>query len=255
MAAYLADHAGTLKVSTLMRRVTGIGKAHEARGHPNPVRSELVRATLKGIRRTRGSARREARPLLREELGAIVDGLGPGLQERRDRALLLIGFAGGFRRSELVGLDHSDIETVREGLIVTLRRSKTDQFGEGRKVGIPHGRTRWCPVSALEAWLSDACIDSGPLLRSVTRHGRVGSQRLSGEAVSIIVQARAAAAGFDPQGYSGHSLRAGLATSATRAGVPSWRIRAQTGHASDAMLSRYIRFGELFTENAAAALL
>lgn len=138
---------------------------------------------------------------------------------------------------------------------MTLRRSKTDQFSEGRKIGIPYGRTRWCPVSALAAWLSAACIDSGPLFRSVTRHGRVGSQRLSGEAISIILQKRAAAAGFDPQGYSGHSLRAGLVTSAARVGVPSWRIRAQTGHASDAMLSRYIRSGDLFMENAAAALL
>lgn len=255
VAAYLADHAGTLKVSTLMRRIIGIGRAHEARGLSNPVRSELVRATLRGIRRTHGSARREARPLLREELGAIVDSLGLEVRDQRDRALLLLGFAGGFRRSELVGLDGSDIKIVREGIVVTLRQSKTDQFGEGRKVGIPHGRTRWCPVSALELWLSAARIGAGPLFRSVSRHGLVSSRRLSGEAISFIVRERAAAAGFNPQGYSGHSLRAGLATSAARAGVPSRHIRAQTGHASDAMLDRYIRSSELFTENAAEALL
>lgn len=113
LAIYLAECAGQLKISTLMRRIVGIGKAHEARGFPNPVRSELVRATLQGIRRTHGSARREARPLMKEELGAIVDGLGTGVRDRRDRALLLIGFAGGFRRLELVGLDHSDIQIVR----------------------------------------------------------------------------------------------------------------------------------------------
>lgn len=255
LATYLAEWAGQLKISTLMRRVVGISKAHEVRGLPNPVRSELVRATLQGIRRTQSSAKREARPLLREELGAIVDSLGTGARDRRDRALLLIGFAGGFRRSELVGLDYSDIQIVREGIVVTLRRSKTDQFGEGRKIGIPYGRTRWCPVSALDRWLSTACIESGPLFRSITRYGQIGSKRLSSEAVSIVVQERAAAAGFCPQGYSGHSLRAGFATSAARAGVPSRHIRAQTGHASDAMLDRYIRCGELFSENAAAALL
>ncbi|MEF2559286.1 site-specific integrase, partial [Aurantimonas sp. C2-5-R2] len=163
----------------------------------------------------------------------------------RDRALLLIGFAGGFRRSELVGLDVADVETVRQGLVITLRRSKTDQTGAGRKIGIPHGRTRWCPVAALEVWLSTFGIEAGPILRGINRHGRVGDQRLSGEAVSIIVKKRLAAAGFDPEGYSGHSLRAGFATSAAQAGASSWKIRQQTGHASDAMLSRYIRDGEL----------
>ncbi|GEP07056.1 site-specific integrase [Methylobacterium oxalidis] len=255
VAAYLADYADRLRVATLVRRVTAIGKVHEARGLPNPVRSELVRATLRGIRRTRGSPQREARPLLREDLGGIVDALDTTLRDRRDRALLLVGFAGGFRRSELVGLDRADIEPVREGLVVTLRRSKTDQAGKSRKIGIPHGRTRWCPVSALEAWLSYSGIKGGPLFRPINRHGHVASGRLSGEAVSIIVQERAAAAGLDPRGFSGHSLRSGMATSAARAGVPSWKIRTQTGHASDAMLARYIRSGELFIDNAVSALL
>ena len=181
--------------------------------------------------------------------------MGDRLKDLRDRALLLIGFAGGLRRSELTAIDFIDIERVREGIILTIRRSKTDQDGVGRRIGIPFGRTIHCPVRALETWLSAARIEDGPVFRPVDRHGRVSVGRLSGEAVSLIVRDRMAAAGFDPTGYSGHSLRAGFATSATRAGVSTFKIRQQTGHASDAMLSRYVREGELFLGNAAGSLL
>ncbi len=140
--------------------------------------------------------------------------------------------------------------------MIHLRRSKTDQEGAGRKIGIPHGRTRWCPVSALNEWLERAGIEDGPVFRPVDRHGEVHEQRLSGEAVSRVIKERVAAVGLDPDEYSGHSLRAGLATSAAAAaGVSSWKIRQQTGHASDAMLARYIRDGEMFVDNAAGALL
>jgi site-specific recombinase XerC len=151
IASYLAAHAGLLSVATLVRRVASISKAHEARGFPNPCRSEIVRATLRGIKRTRGTAQHQAKPLLRGDLILVLERLGDSLKDVRDRALLLIGFAGGFRRSELVGLDFGDIEHVRQGLVITLRRSKTDQEGAGRKIGIPHGRTRHCPVEALAA--------------------------------------------------------------------------------------------------------
>jgi len=135
VAAYPAEHAETLSVATLIRRIATISKAHEARGLPNPCRSEIVRATLRGIKRTRGLAQREARPLLREDLFRVLDAMGEGAKDTRDRALLLIGFAGWFRRSEIVGLNCDDVEDVRQGLIITLRRSKTDQEGAGRKVG------------------------------------------------------------------------------------------------------------------------
>jgi integrase len=180
--------------------------------------------------------------------------MGDRLKDLRDRALLLVGFAGGLRRPELAAIDVADFERVREGIILTIRRSKTDQDGMGRKIGIPFGRTIHCPVRALDNWLSAARIEDGPLFRSVDRHGRV-SGRLSGEAVSLIIRGRLSVAGFDPTGYSGHSLRAGFATSATRAGVSTFKIRQQTGHASDAMLSRYVRDGELFLGNAAGVLL
>jgi integrase len=224
VAAYLAARADALAVATLVRHLASISKAHEARGLLNPTRSELVRATLRGI-------------------------------NVRDRALLLIGFAGALRRSELVALDVGDVEHVHQGMVITLRRSKTDQDGHGRKIGIPYGRRRWCPVAAFEAWLAISGIVEGAIFRPVDRHGHVQEVRLSGEAVSLVVQERVAAAGLDPSSYSGHSLRAGFATSAAQAGVPAWRIKAQTRHASEAMLAHYIRHGQLFTDNAAGALL
>ena len=255
VAAYLADHAAVLKVSTLTRRLAAVSIAHDARDLPNPVRTPLVRATMRGIRREHGAAQRQAKPLLREDLFVVLGAMGDRLKDLRDRALLLIGFAGGLRRSELAAINLIDFERVREGIILTIRRSKTDQDGVGRRIGIPFGRTIHCPVRALENWLSAARIEDGPVFRPVDRHGRVSASRLSGEAVSLIVRDRMAAAGFDPTGYSGHSLRAGFATSATRAGVSTFKIRQQTGHASDAMLSRYVREGELFLGNAAGALL
>lgn len=255
MAEYLAACAEHLSVSTISRRLASISKAHDARSLPNPARSELVKATIRGIRRTHGVAQRQAKPLLKDDLFAVLAAMGNRPKDRRDRALLLLGFAGGFRRSELVAIDCKDLEEVRHGLVVHLRASKTDQERQGRRVGIPHGRTRWCPVAALDDWLTLLAAEGGPVFRRIDRHGRNLKGRLSGEAVSLVVKERVAAIGLEPALYSGHSLRAGLATSAAQAGVSSWKIRQQTGHASDAMLARYIRDGELFVNNAAGALL
>jgi integrase len=255
VAAYLADHAAVLKVSTLTRRLAAVSIAHDARDLSNPVRTPLVRATMRGIRREHGAAQHQAKPLLREDLFVVLGAMGDRLKDLRDRALLLVGFAGGLRRSELVAINLIDFDRVREGIILTIRRSKTDQDGMGRKIGIPFGRTIHCPIRALENWLSAARIESGPVFCPVDRHGRLSASRLSGEAVSLILRDRMAAAGFDPTGHSGHSLRAGFATSATRVGISTFKIRQQTGHASDAMLSRYLREGELFLGNAAGILL
>ena len=255
IAAYLADLATSYKTATIVRRVTALSKAHDAMGAANPTKSELVRATLRGIKRTLGTASKEAKPILREDLFQMLDCMGDGTKAMRDTALLLLGFAGAFRRSELRDLDVADIEHVRQGIVVTLRRSKTDQNGAGRKIGIPFGRSKWCPVKQLADWLEHAKIETGPLFRGINRHGHIAEQRLSGEAVCVIVKQRAEAAGFDPTGYSGHSLRAGLATSAAMAGASAWKIRQQTGHASDTMLNRYIRDGDMFTSNAAGAVL
>lgn len=255
VATYIAAHAGTLATATLTRRLASIAQAHSILRLPSPTTSALVRATMRGIRRTNGTAQRQASPLLRDDLFLVLDRLGEDTRSIRDCALLLVGFAGGFRRSELAGLDVADIEAVRQGLIITLRRSKTDQEGAGRKIGVPLGRTRWCPVAALMRWLNAAGIAAGPIFRPVDRHGNVGGARLSGEAVCIVVRERVAAAGIDAAGYSGHSLRAGFVTSAAQAGVPTLKIRQQTGHTSDAMLARYVRDSELFVRNAASTLL
>ena len=185
----------------------------------------------------------------------VLDSLGNTVKDARDRCLLLFGFAGGFRRSELVGLDRADVEEGRQGLVLTLRRSKTDQEGIGRKIGIPYGRTRHCPVAAWDKWQQISRLEDGPIFRQVDRHSNVQYCRLSGEAVSLVIRERLLAAGLDPTGYSGHSLRSGFATSAVEVGVSTLKIRQQTGHTSDAMLARYVRSGELLIGNAACRLL
>jgi len=255
IAAYLTEHADTHAAATLARWLASLAKAHRASGHQDPTRSELVRSVLRGIRRRYGSAPDQAKPLLREDLMLALDAIGSGVKAVRDRALLLIGFAGGFRRSELVALDFADIEHVRQGVVITIGRSKTDQTAKGRKIGVPYARGRHCPVASLDDWLALAKITAGPVFHPVDRHGRIAPSRLSGEAVSLVVKERLAAIGIDPTDYSGHSLRAGFATSAVQAGASSWKVRQMTGHASDAMLARYVRDGELFIDNAAGAML
>jgi integrase len=255
VASYLAAHADTLAPASLARRVATLSKVHTANYWPNPCQSEAVRATMRGIKRVNGTAQDQAKPLLREDLFLTLDAIGTDTRASRDRALLLIGWAGGFRCSELTGLDLDDIEEVREGMILHLRRSKTDQTGQGRKIGIPLGHTRHCPVAALTTWREVLATDNGPLFRPVDRHGNMQMERLRSDAVSTVLRDRLTGGGIEPGGYSGHSLRAGLATSAIKAGVPTYKVRAQTGHASDLMLSRYVRDAGLFDGNAAGALL
>jgi site-specific recombinase XerD len=157
VAAYLATHADTLSVATLNRRLAALAKVHRSHGMANPTSSELVKSVLRGLKRVKGTAQRQATPLLKEDLILALDAAGEGLRDLRDRALLLIGFAGGFRRSELVGLTSGDVERVRQGIILTLRRSKTDQAGEGRKIGLPLARGHRCPVGLLNSgWLRPA---------------------------------------------------------------------------------------------------
>lgn len=254
VATYLAAHAEQHAIATLARRLVSIGKAHTAQGLPSPTDSELVRATLRGIRHTHGSAQRQVAPAVKEDILHMVAGL-VGMKGIRDRALLLIGFAGAFRRSELVSLTVADIEHAKQGLIVTLPRSKTDQEGRGRKVAIPYARGAVCPVLALQQWLEVAQITEGPIFRGVNRHGVIAVSAISPQAVALVVKERAQAVGLDPAKYAGHSLRAGLVTSAAQLGVSSWKIRQQTGHKSDAMLARYIRDANIFIDNAAGVVL
>ena len=257
VARYLVNLAQQgRKVATLERRLSAIAHAHAARDRPSPARATVVRAVLRGIRRLRGSAQVGKAPLLPDDLRAMVGLLDESLSGRRDRALLLLGFAGAFRRSELVSLDVGDLVVRPGGLVVTLRRSKTDQEGQGTVKGIPRGRSAaTCPVRAVEAWLRAAQLRSGPLFRPVDRHGHVSARRLAPFTVVRVVKRLAAAAGLDPSQYAGHSLRAGLATAAAQAGASERAIMRQTGHHSERMVRRYIRDGRLFHENAADGLL
>lgn len=255
VALYLAARDDQRKCSTLGRRLVAISQAHKAAGHGSPTAAALVRETWKGIRREKGTAPQAKAPAVTADLRAMVATLPASLLGQRDRALPLLGFAGAFRRAELVGLDGAHLAFGREGLTVTLRRSKTDQEGQGRQVGIPYGSTpATCPVRAVQGWLAAAGIGEGALFRAVNRHGALGAGRLSARAVALVVKRSAQVAGLDPARYAGHSLRAGLATSAAAAGVPERAIMAQTGHRSLPMLRRYIREGSLFRGNAAAAV-
>jgi len=246
LATYFAAHAGKLKTSTLTRRLAAISKAHS--GANNPAHSALVRATMRGIMRMHRLPPTQARPLVRDELLAVVDAMGNELRDARDRALLLIGFAGAFRRSELVALNSEDADFRREGLLLQVRRSKTDQCGGGRQIAIPHSTLQCCPVASLRAWLDYSGIEGGPIFRRVDRNDRVFG-RLSGEAVALIVKRRVAAAGLHQDRYSGHSLRSGFATTAARQGLTVWDIRRQTGHASISTLAGYVRDAELLANS------
>jgi site-specific recombinase XerD len=255
VALYVADLAKTAKPATIDARLAAISSAHRAAGCDSPTRAEAVRLVRRGVRRTLGTAQRRVRPVTVPELRTIVEGLGTDPAGCRDRALLLLGFAGALRRSELVGLDVADLTEGADGLTVRLRRSKTDQEGAGRTVGIPYGMNLvTCPVRAWRAWFELSGITEGPAFRSVDRHGHIGVTRLSAQAVALVLKRHAARAGLDPAEVAGHSLRAGLATSAAAAGVPERVIAATTGHRGTAMLRRYIREGSLFRENAASAV-
>src|SRR3984957_5910881 len=256
VAMYLTDMADSgYKATTISRRLVSIAQAHKAAGHKSPTSDETVRLVNAGIRRTIGTATRQVRPVVTEDLRVMVATCGEDPAGIRDRALLLLGFAAALRRSELVALDFMDIDKTREGLVVTIRRSKTDQEGEGRRVGGPYGsRPGTCPVRAYEAWVEATGLSDGPVFRPINRHGQMRDDRLSDRGVALIVKRRAETADIDPSLVSGHSLRAGLATSAAAAGVQERVIAQTTGHKSMTVLRRYIREGNLFSENAAAAV-
>jgi site-specific recombinase XerD len=255
VASFIAKCAGLLKVGSIQRRLNAISEAHKAVGAESPTHHPIVATVMKGIRRTKGTAPAEKVPALTDDIRAMVANTDVGLIGVRDRALILLGFAGAFRRSELAGLDAPDCSFGKDGLTVTLRRSKVDQTGEGRRIGIPYGSNpETCPVRTVQAWTEQAGVAVGPLFRSINRHGQVQLRRLSGIDVARITKKLAARAGLDPAKYAGHSLRAGHATSAAIAGASERSIMKQTGHRSVQMVRRYIRDGSLFRENSAGKL-
>jgi site-specific recombinase XerD len=255
VAGYIAECAQRLKVGSIQRRLNAIAEAHKTMECESPTHSTTVRNTMKGIRRSLGTASRQKAAVLTDDIRGMIEVSDTGLIGARDRAIILLGFAGAFRRSELVALDVEDCAFGRDGLTVTLRRSKTDQEGQGRKLGIPYGSNpETCPVRVVQAWLEQSGITAGALFRSITRHGSIQDKRLSGVDVARIVKKLATRAGLDATRYAGHSLRAGHATSAAIAGASERSIMAQTGHRSVQMVRRYIRDGSLFRENSAGKL-
>jgi site-specific recombinase XerD len=251
--AHLAD--GGRKVATIERRLAALSKAYQAAGGTNPVRSPIVRETFAGIRREKGTAQAQKAPLLAVDVRAMVDALPDSLKGRRDRAMILLGFAGAFRRSELVGLDVEDLLEDERGLQIRLQHSKTDQEGRGRIVGIHRSsEPALCPVRALARWLSDSGIEAGPVFRPLTKAGTARDRRLSDHAVAVVVKDAARLAGLDPSRYSGHSLRAGHVTQARLNGASAESLMRQSGHRSVAMLARYIRVADVFRDNSSARL-
>jgi integrase len=251
-ATWCADR---FKPATIERRLASIAVAHSTAGYESPTSHGVVRAVLRGIRRSKGTAQVRKRALLVDDLRELVLCVAPGLKGTRDRALLLVGFASALRRSELVGLDAQDVRFEREGVILTIRKSKTDQEQHGAEVAVLYGSDpKTCPVRALQAWLDESGITEGPLFRGMDRHHNIRKTRLTERIVAAIVKHHAERAGFDPALYGGHSLRSGFATSAARAGKSEASIMRQTRHKSVTVARRYIREGTRWDDHAGAGI-
>jgi site-specific recombinase XerD len=258
VALYITDCASHLASGTITRRLTSITKAHQSAGckdSPASTHHFVVSETLKGIRRAIGTAQHGKKPLLTVDIRKIVAHCPKSLTGSRDRALVLIGFAGAFRRSELAAIDVADVSYSKNGLVIDLRRSKTDQAASGRQVGIPLGQdAATCPVRALRRWLKEAQIKSGPVFRAIDRHGHIAKRGLHKASVGWILKRAARRARMKTEPLAGHSLRAGCVTQASMNGANERDIMRQTGHKSAETLAKYIRIGQMFTHNAAASL-
>lgn len=255
VAAFLAWEAERgAKPSTIGRRLAAIRYAHKLAALPLPTDDERVRATVRGIRRTHGAAPHRKAPATADKILAMVPLAGGRLSDMRDRALLLLGFAGAFRRSELVALDCEDIEETTDGLRVTIRRSKTDQDGTGTTIAIPRGAIA-CPVAALRAWLDAAGVTAGPVFRRVSKGQRALPGRLTDRSVADIVKAHASRVGLDPAQFAGHSLRSGFLTSAAARGASVFKMMDVSRHRSVDTLRGYVRDADLFRDHAGDGLL
>ena len=255
LCAYLSSLAKTgLRPSTIGRRASGIGHVHRQHGFEPPTNAEAVKAVLRGIRRELGTARQTKTPATHDLITTMMAACPASLIGIRDRALLALGFAGAFRRSELVALDMADLTEVPDGLRVLIRTSKTDQDGAGQEVAIPRGH-HIRPVETLQAWLAAAGITAGPVFRQVTQTGRVSEMALGDDGYVKAIKKRAKAAGLDPAGFSGHSLRAGFLTSASEQGAAVFKLQEVSRHKSVDVLAGYVRRSDLFKGHAGSGFL
>jgi site-specific recombinase XerD len=256
VAGFLVHEAERgVKASTIGRRVAAIAYAHKLAGQVDPTASEEVRSALKGIRRRIGAASAQKSPATAEIIGAMLSHCPPTLTGKRDRALLALGFSGAFRRSELVALDVSDLVDDRDGLRITIRKSKTDQEGRGHEIAIPHGR-HVRPVALVKEWIATAGLAEGPLFRPVSRSGNVrGSARLTDRSVADLVKKYAARIGLQAQDFAAHSLRAGFVTTAADRDVELTRIMDVTRHKDVRTVTGYVRRANLFKGHAGSSFL
>ena len=243
------------KMSTLKRRLVSIGVIHKLKGHYLDTKHPSIIENIMGIKRRKGSAQKGKKPLLINNLKQIINVIDQENKEEikkfRDRSIILIGFSGGFRRNEIVSLDHDDLDFVPEGLKINIKRSKTDQFGEGFTKALPYfDNSQYCPVISLKNWLEVSRITSGPLFRRFVKGSKLSENRLTDQTVALLIKQYLNLAGIESKNYSGHSLRSGFATSAAESGVEERNIMAMTGHKSTAMVRKYIKEANLFKNNA-----
>jgi site-specific recombinase XerD len=255
VSLYLTYLSANSKISTLRRRLVSIGVVHKLKGHYLDTKHPVIIENLMGIKRKKGSIQIGKKPILINHLKQIINVIDEEKIEKikklRNRTLILIGFGGGFRRTELISIDHEDIDLVEEGVKITLRRSKTDQFGEGLVKGLPYfTNEKYCPVTSLKNWLNLSKIKTGPIFRRFTKGSILTSHRLTDQSVALIIKDCLKLAGIENQNFSGHSLRSGFATVAADSGADERSIMAMTGHKTTQMVRRYIRDANIFKNNA-----
>jgi site-specific recombinase XerD len=244
-----------VKMSTLKRRLVSIGVIHRLKGHYLDTKHPSIIENIMGIKRRKGSIQLAKKPILISSLKKIINAIDEQdkdeIKKFRDRSLILIGFSGGFRRNEIVSLDNDDLDFVPEGLKINLKRSKTDQFGEGFTKALPYfDNSQYCPVVSLKKWIEISKIKSGAVFRRFCRGSRLSENRLTDQTVALLIKEYLKLTGIDSKNYSGHSLRSGFATSAAESGVEERSIMAMTGHKSTEMVRRYIKEANLFKNNA-----
>ncbi len=255
VSLYLTHLSKNSKISTIRRRLVSISIVHRLKGHYLDTKHPIIIENLMGIRRVKGSAQKGKKPLLISHLKSIINVIDKQITDEikksRDKTLILIGFGGGFRRSELISIDHEDLEFVQEGLKINIKRSKTDQFGEGMMKGIPYFQNElYCPVESLKKWLKLSEIKSGPIFRRFSKGLSLTKNRLTDQSVVLLIKNYLELAGIDNLNYSGHSLRSGFATVAAESGADERSIMAMTGHKTTQMVRRYIREANIFKNNA-----
>ena len=255
VSLYLTHLSKKSKISTLRRRLVSISVAHKLKGHYLDTKHPIIVENLMGIKRVKGSIQKGKKPILINHLKSIINVLDEkkikDTKKFRDKSIILVGFGGGFRRSELISIDHEDLEFVPEGLKITLKRSKTDQFGEGMIKGLPYfANKKYCPVVNLKKWLEISKINSGPVFRRFSKGSTLTEKRLSDQSVVLLMKEYLNLAGIDNKNFAGHSLRSGFATTAADSGADERSIMAMTGHKTTQMVRRYIREANIFKNNA-----